>query len=232
MAPGRTPGVVPARGSEISLQDVLRPPAAEAAVVPIVSPAAAPSFDAIYRAHARTVSQWASRLLGPGGDCEDVVQEVFIVARQKLPRFDGEAEITTWLYEITVRVVQDWRRRRRWWSWVTGRGPSPSRGRAPTPAPLPRDGTPDPVTRLEMRERVLLFYRVLDGLGEAYRTTFILFEVEGLSGESIAEITGTRLGTVWVRLNRARRTFVERMRRLEDEERRREQAPQSQKARP
>ena len=73
----------------------------------------------------------------------------------------------------------------------------------------------DPVARLEGRERVLLFYRILDGLADAYRTTFILFEVEGLSGERIAEITGTRLGTVWVRLTRARRAFIERMRRLE-----------------
>ena len=63
-------------------------------VVPVVSPAAPPSFDAVYRAHAKTVSRWASRLLGPGGDCEDVVQEVFIVVRHKLPRFDGQAEIT------------------------------------------------------------------------------------------------------------------------------------------
>jgi len=181
--------------------------------VPIDSADAPLSFDAVYRAHAKTVSRWASRLLGPGGDCEDVVQEVFIVVRRKLPRFDGRAEITTWLYEITVRVVQDWRRRRRWWSWVTGHGPSPSRGRSPTP--LPGDRAHDPVARLEGRERVLRFYRILDGLGEVYRTTFVLFEVEGLPGERIAEITGARLGTVWVRLARARRTFVERMRRLE-----------------
>jgi len=186
--------------------------------VAVMSPAGAPSFDAVYRAHAKTVSRWASRLLGPGGDCEDVVQEVFIVVRNKLPRFDGRAEITTWLYEITVRVVQDWRRRRRWWSWVTGRGPSPGRGRPQAPPPPAAEGAHDPVARLEGRERVALCYRILDRLGEAYRTTFILFELEGLSGERVAEITGARLGTVWVRLTRARRAFVERMRQLEEQD--------------
>ena len=55
----------------------------------------------------------------------------------------------------------------------------------------------------------------------AYRTTFILFELEGLSGERIAEITGTRVGTVWVRLTRARRAFIERMRQLEEQEKER-----------
>ena len=160
------------------------------------------------------------------------MQEVFIVVRQKLPRFDGQAEITTWLYEITVRVVQDWRRRRRWWSWATGRGPSPSRGRSQAPPSPPAKAAHDPVARLEGRERVLLFYRVLEGLGEAYRTTFILFELEGLSGERIAEITGTRLGTVWVRLTRARRIFIERMRRAGRAREQREQQEQETKERP
>src|SRR5579863_4934265 len=115
-------------GSQNCLPDAPGSSLAEASAVP-VSCAAPPSLDAVYREHAKTVSRWASRLLGPGGDCEDVVQEVFIVVRHKLPRFDRQAELTTWLYEITVRVVQDWRRRRRWWWWATGRGPSPSRAR-------------------------------------------------------------------------------------------------------
>jgi RNA polymerase sigma-70 factor, ECF subfamily len=222
MTPGGKPGVVsvPPAGSPIRLPDAPRS-APVAAIVPVASPAALPSFDAVYRAHARTVSRWASRLLGPGGDCEDVVQEVFIVVRKKLPRFDGSAAIATWLYEITLRVVQDWRRRRRWWSWVTGRGPSPSRGHAQAPFWPAGDGAPDPVVRLEIRERLLRVYRILDGLAEAYRTTFILFELEGLSGERIAEITGTRVGTVWVRLTRARRAFIERMRQLEEQEKER-----------
>jgi RNA polymerase sigma-70 factor (ECF subfamily) len=218
VTPGSKPGVVSARGSEISLSNLPGPSPAEAPVVtlPAASPVAPLSFDAVYRAHAKTVSRWASRLLGPGADCEDVVQEVFLVVRHKLSRFDGRAEITTWLYEITVRVVQDWRRRRRWWSWITGRGPSPSRGRRQAPPALACEGTHDPVAQLEVRERALRVYRILDGLGEAYRTTFILFELEGLSGERVAEIMGVRLGTVWVRLSRARRAFIAQMRQLEE----------------
>lgn len=171
-----------------------------------------PSFESIYRAHVKTVARWAMRLLGPSNDFEDVVQDVFLVVRRRLPEFRGEAEITTWLYEITVRVARDWRKRARWWSWITGRGQSPSRGRNQVTF-VPTAETPeDPQALLEARERTRVLYQLLDELSEAHRTTFILFELEGLSGEQIAKITGTQLSTVWVRLSRARRRFIQRMR--------------------
>jgi RNA polymerase sigma factor (sigma-70 family) len=71
---------------------------------------------------------------------------------------------------------------------------------------------------LEARERTHLFYQLLDELSESQRTTFILFEVEGLSGAQIAEITGTKINAVWVRLSRARRKFMECMSAWEERE--------------
>jgi RNA polymerase sigma-70 factor (ECF subfamily) len=74
----------------------------------------------------------------------------------------------------------------------------------------------DPQALLEAQERMRILYQLLDELSEAQRTTFILFEIEGLSGAQIAEITGTGINTVWVRLSRARRKFMERMRAWEE----------------
>ena len=176
----------------------------------------APSFESVYRAHVKTVARWAMRMMGPGGDFEDVVHDVFLVVKRRLPEFRGQAEITTWLYEITVRVSQGWRRRARWWSWLTGRGQSPSRGQVREPFPGVAESSGDPEALLEARERTGLLYRLLDELSEAQRTTLILFELEGLSGEQIAQITGATIGTVWVRLSRARRRFVERLRVCEE----------------
>jgi len=170
------------------------------------------SFESIYRDHVKTVSRWATRLLGPGQDFEDVVQNVFLVVRRRLGEFRGQAEITTWLYEITARVASESRRRARWWSWITGRGPSPSRGQNLGNFIATLETSADPQALLEARERTRVLYQLLDELGEVYRTTFILFELEGLSGEQIAQITGVQPGTVWVRLSRARRKFIERMR--------------------
>jgi RNA polymerase sigma-70 factor, ECF subfamily len=179
---------------------------------------AAPSFEAVYRAHVKTVARWAMRLVGPQGDFEDVVHEVFLVVRRRLPEFRGEAEITTWLYEITVRVAQGFRKRARWWSWLTGRGRNPSRGQVREVFLGATEGTTDPHSILEARERTRFLYRLLDELSEDQRTTFILFELEGLSGEQIAEITGASVGSVWVRLSRARRKFMDRMREWEERE--------------
>jgi RNA polymerase sigma-70 factor (ECF subfamily) len=177
-----------------------------------------PSFESVYRAHGKTVARWAIRLLGPPGDFEDAVQDVFMVVRRRLPEFRGDAEITTWLYEITVRVAQRSRQRARWWSWATGRGQSPGRGRELETFVPAAEMPNDPQAILEARERTRLLYQILDELGQAERTAFILFEMEGLSGEQIATITGASINAVWVRLSRARRKFLDRMHAWEAEE--------------
>jgi RNA polymerase sigma-70 factor (ECF subfamily) len=62
---------------------------------------------------------------------------------------------------------------------------------------------------MEHRERQVRLYRALDRLPDRYRTTLVLYEIEELSGEQVAELTGTSVGTVWVRLHRGRERLVE-----------------------
>ena len=173
------------------------------------------TVESLYRAHARTVARWALRLLGPHDDYEDVVHEVFLVVKRRLPEFRGDAAITTWLYEITIRVVQNARRRARRWSWLTGRGRDTSRGGLSDILP---GASRDPQAQLEAREQTRLLYQLLDELGESQRTVLILFELEGMSGNQIAELTGANVSTIWVRLSRARKKFLERLRAWEARE--------------
>jgi RNA polymerase sigma-70 factor (ECF subfamily) len=76
-----------------------------------------------------------------------------------------------------------------------------------------------PVEDLIERQRTQLVYRALDALGEKYRSLFVLFELEELSGEEIATLTGLNPSTVWVRLHRARARFVARVEALAAHER-------------
>jgi RNA polymerase sigma-70 factor (ECF subfamily) len=171
---------------------------------PADAPASGVTLDALYRAHATTVARWATHLGGPRVDVEDAVHEVFLVVSERLAEFRGDAKITTWLYRITERVVRGARRRERVRSWLTFvRRGDVERSLAP-----PR---PSPVEELERRQSRDVVYRILDRLAEKYRRVLVLFELEELSGEEIAALTGVKLATVWVHLHRARALFLAEM---------------------
>ena len=159
--------------------------------------------ETIYRAHADDVARWARRLGGPDIDVEDVVHEVFLVVQRRLAEWRGDAQITTWLYEITFRVVRDRRARWRWRRWSGGTAGRESTATGTDLNELAAD-QPDALDLLQRREASTVLYRILDGIGEKYRTVIILFELEGKSGDEIAALTETSLSNVWVRLYRAR----------------------------
>lgn len=165
-----------------------------------------PDAAALFAEHAEKVAGWASRLGGPTLDVEDVVQEVFVIVHRRLDRFRGDATLTSWLYGITANVVREQRRkarRRRWFG--LGRDARDADETA---------GPPTPVEEMERRRRAAAVYRVLDEMREANRTILILAEIEGLSGDEIAQLTRTKAGTVWVRLHRAREEFSRLARKL------------------
>lgn len=164
----------------------------------------------VFRQYARTVARWAARLGGPGIDVEDVVQDVFLIAGRRLVHFTGDAKITTWLFRTTERVVHGLRRKQRWVRWLARSGDEVSSNLA-----NPR---PTPVEAFERHEATLSVYRILNRLREKYRRVLILFELEGLSTEEIAQLLGTSPANVRVWLCRGRAQFLaekERSERLE-----------------
>jgi len=157
---------------------------------------AAESIDAIYDRYAPQVERWARRLAGPQFDAEDLLHDIFLVVMRRWHAFRGEAKITTWLFRITQQVVR-WRRRNdavRRWLW----------GRHGQDTLDARTSVPTPIEEIERREQDLRLYAALDQLPEKLRTTLVLFALEGMSGEQIAELTDSEVGSVWVRLHRAR----------------------------
>lgn len=166
------------------------------------------SLDAIYRKHAATVTRWVARLVGRDLEIEDIVHEIFLVVHKRLHTFRGDSNITTWLYGIAVRVVSDRRRGRRWRRWFGWRGDRDRDGNDIVDAA--RALGPSALELLESQEAQRVVYQVLDTLSEDHRTALILFEIEGLSGQEIAVITGASIENVWLRLHRARKQFTRR----------------------
>jgi RNA polymerase sigma-70 factor (ECF subfamily) len=161
------------------------------------------TFASIYAEHARTVARWAARLGGPSADAEDITQEVFLVVNRRLSDYRGESRISTWLFGITAKVAANERRRRKlrhlWFRFVP---------HAVERAPAPAAGA---LEQIETRERRVLFHRVLECLGERHRRALVLFELEELSIDEIAELMQLRPGNVRVLLHRARAAFLKAM---------------------
>jgi RNA polymerase sigma-70 factor (ECF subfamily) len=192
--------------SRSALRSAERDPTSLDAWPQVEEPAEPRTFDAVFRAHVQTIARWVAQLGGPRADIEDLVQEVFLVVEKKLPAFRGDGKLTTWLYRITENVVRAHRRR----ASVRERLFGGREEEGENVATLERG----PLERLEQREATLLVHRALDEMSEKLRTVFVLFELEGMSGEQIAELLDVQVGTVWVRLHRARQRFDAQIRTL------------------
>jgi RNA polymerase sigma-70 factor (ECF subfamily) len=160
----------------------------------------------LFRSEAPRLRRFLVRLAGPGLDPDDLLQEVFLVALRKADTFPGGAPPAGWLFGAAVRVVSSHRRGARLRRFLGLDSASHLAG-PHTPASLFESG--------EDSRRV---YRVLDQIAEKKRTVFILFELEGLSGEEIARVVGCPLKTVWSRLGHARREFLAGMQRVQKQE--------------
>jgi RNA polymerase sigma-70 factor (ECF subfamily) len=161
--------------------------------------ASTPELSTVYSAWFRSVYRWVKALGGPDADVEDLVQEVFLVVQRKLDTFDGR-NLPGWLYGITSRIVRD-HRRRAWFRHLFLR-----------PQETALDDIEDrgqtSEERLQQRQEQRLFYRLVGRMNPKWQESFILFEVDGLSGEEIAALRGLPAATVRTHLHRARKQFL------------------------
>jgi RNA polymerase sigma-70 factor (ECF subfamily) len=148
-------------------------------------------FDDNYRLIWRVV-----RRLGLGGDVvDDVVQQVFLVAAERLDDIEPGSE-RAFVFGTALRTVQSFKRK-------LGRE-VPTEGSELISCPLPR---PDELAD-QKRARELLD-TVLEMMPLDLRTVFVLFELEGMTSPEIAALMDIPLGTSASRLRRAREKFHE-----------------------
>ena len=157
------------------------------------------SFDAVYHGYFRQVVGWMRAMNVPAGDMEDAAQEVFLVVRRKLSRFDGD-NLAGWLFRIADLTARNYRRLA-WFKHLFTRASSED----PCDA-WPLSGTP--ALTLEQKEDQHALAHMLERMSAKRRETLILFEVEGYSGQEIAALQGVPIKTVWTRLHHARRDLL------------------------
>ena len=155
-------------------------------------------FAALYDAWFDHVARWLRALGAPAADIEDLAQEVFLVVRRRLGDFDGR-NVAGWLYRIASRQV--WQhRRRRWVQKVFSTRPALNIEDIP-------DSQGGADTKFETKEKRQQLERIVSRMSDKRRVVFMLFEVEGYSGEEIADTLDVPINTVWTRLHHARKDF-------------------------
>lgn len=155
-------------------------------------PGEPPSLADVYRAHVDFVYRTARHLGIAETEVEDVMHDVFLVVHRRLADFDdSRASIRSWLYGITRRVTMQHHR---------------SRLRSARRLAAVPERTPSPMVdeQVERSRAVELVEEFLDTLDPDQRTTFALFEIEGMTAPEIAQAEGVKPNTVYSRLRLAR----------------------------
>lgn len=179
----------PTRGVRALRFEPARPRATEDAVEAALAAAGdAHAFERLYRAHVNRVHSLVRRMLG-AEEADEVTQDVFVRAWQKLGTFRGESAFGTWLHRLAVNVVLARRaelgtRRQRY---------------------LDGDDTLAEVAARPMRaDDAMDFEEAIQRLPDGARQVFVLHDVEGYRHEEIAEMLGLVAGTSKSQLHRAR----------------------------
>ena len=148
------------------------------------------AFEELYRANVGRVYALCLRMSGDRHLAEELVQESFVRAWQKLPSFRGASAFSTWLHRVTVNVVLGQRRS----------ASSRARGSA-----APEATEPEPAVSAVNPGEAIDLERAIAALPDRAREVFVLHDVEGFRHEEIARLTGIAVGTSKAQLHRARR---------------------------
>lgn len=163
----------------------------------------------IYRRHADFAWRTLRRLGVSETEAGDAVQDVFLVVHEKLGQFEGRSSMTTWLFTICRTVARKRRRKAQ-----EARALSPD-----TSVEEELDLRADVAREAEHNERLAMLEQILSTFEVEQRNVFILFEIEKLTGEEISELLSIPLGTVYSRLQLARKAFQKALERGEARER-------------
>jgi RNA polymerase sigma-70 factor, ECF subfamily len=164
------------------------------------------AFEEIVRLYQHKVYNLLFRMLGNQDEAEEVAQEVFVTVFKAIDTFRGEAKFSTWLYRIAAnhsknRLKYLGRRSYKATGELTEAAEAEAQDAQPASIRPHVDGPDAVLEGLELERAV---QRGIADLDEEHRVLIILRDVEDLSYEEIASITGLELGTVKSRLHRAR----------------------------
>lgn len=167
------------------------------------------AYDELVRKYERQVFRIAQHITQNREDAEDVMQDAFLKAYEKLDQFQGNSKFYTWLVRIAVNESLMRLRRRR-----TGKMVSIDEDVETDEGSVPRDladWAPDPEQNYSQTELKRILEKTIKGLPLSFKVVFDLRDVQGRSTEETAEMLGLSVPAVKSRLLRARLQLRERL---------------------
>jgi RNA polymerase sigma-70 factor, ECF subfamily len=156
------------------------------------------AFERLYRTHVNRVFSLCARMVGDRTRAEELTQDVFVRAWEKLHLFRGDSSFATWLHRLAVNVVlndrkSEGRRRSRFEEEDSGG----ERGMDGFVGVTPLGGSLAPGDMLDLEQAITR-------LPPGARRVFTLHDVQGYKHEEIAEMLGVTTGATKAQLHRAR----------------------------
>ena len=148
------------------------------------------AFERVYRAHMPRIYNLARRMAGPDA-AEELTQDVFVRAWQKLALFRGESSFATWLHRLAVNVIIERFRTL---------GVARERFLADSEPVL----EVAPAARTKHMDLSMDLQAAIEQLPHGARQVFLLHDVEGYRHDEIGEMLGVSPGTSKSQLHRAR----------------------------
>jgi RNA polymerase sigma-70 factor (ECF subfamily) len=148
----------------------------------------AQAFERLYRTHVSKVHGLARRMTG-GAEADELTQDIFVRAWQKLGTFRGESAFGTWLHRLAVNVILEHRRT------LAAKMSRHQAGDEALQHLSSRPATPD---------LAMDFETAIEKLPEGARQVFVLHDVEGYKHREIGVALGISAGTSKTQLHRAR----------------------------
>jgi RNA polymerase sigma-70 factor (ECF subfamily) len=150
-----------------------------------------------------TVFSFSMKVCGHREDAEDTMQDVLVKSLPYLPKIDSPKALVVWLYKVARNRCLMSRRKSKFAPKqdLSLEALMPDRAELES---LSGEGSVNPEALAIRSEEAMRLREAVQRLPASYRIVLVLRDMEGLTDEEVAEITGLRPGTVRVRLHRAR----------------------------
>jgi RNA polymerase sigma-70 factor, ECF subfamily len=160
-------------------------------------------FELLMRRHNQRLYRAARSVVKDEGEVEDVMQQAYINAFNHLGQFEERSQFSTWMTRITLNEAFARRRKLRQTESLTEVLPDFDSERG-APMNAMTSLQPDPERQAYAGELRRVLEDAVDALPDAYRTVFVLRDIEGLSTAEAGEGLGLTEEAVKTRLHRAR----------------------------